>query len=501
MSVNLFDLVKGQLTSSIIGKIGGLIGENETNTNSAIGKMLPSILGGLASKANTSSGPGEIFDLLNKGGHDGSIFGNLGDLLSGGDKTNSMMDTGTNLARSIFGGKMNSVMDVLSRAVGFGNRSSSSLMSILLPIVMGMIGKAKKDNNLDASGVARLLMDQGPYIKDKAPAGLLDTLGLGSLWGGAKKVVGNTADAGKRVVSGTADAGKRVVSGTADAGRRVASGTTEVAKSGGGLLKKLLPLALLLLLGILAWPMLRGCGAKTVEAGKNVGGAVVEGTKNVGGAVVDGAKDVGGAVVDGTKGAVGAVADGAGKVVDGAKNVGGKVVDGAKGAAGAVTDGASKVVDGAKDAAGAVAGGIKGAAAKLGQLFSFSTSSFGTFLKDPKADLKRAFLLDKVEFATGSANLRPSSKAQLDEVAKILNANKGVNIQLEGHTDNTGQRAANVSLSNKRAQSVKSYLTSKGVAANRMTTKGFGPDNPRFSNDDAAGRQKNRRTEMRVTKK
>ena len=520
MSVNLLDLLKGQLSGNVIGKIGGLLNESESNTSNAVSKMLPSILGGLMSKSKETGGPAAIFDLLKGGGYDGSMFDNLGDLLSGGDKTNSFMDSGAGLTKSIFGNKTNGIMDVVSRAIGMGNRSSSSLMSLLLPMAMGMIGKIMKRDNLDANGVANLLQSQQGYIKDHVPAGLFESLGLGGLAGGAKKVVGNTVDTGKRAISGTVDAGKKVAGGVADAGGKVVGGATDVAKSGGSILMKILPIALLAALALFAWRM---CGTQAVDATKNATSSVVEGTKSVAGGVVEGTKNVAGKVgdaagnvVEGTKNVAGKVGDAAGNVVEGTKNVAGKagnavgnaasnVVQGTKNAAGkagsavgnaagAVTKGAKNVVTGATDA-------VKGAGIKLGEMLTFNKKAFATTISNPRGDISKSFLLDKVTFDTGSANLASSSQAQLRDIADALKANPKVQIQLQGHTDNVGSRASNVTLSQKRADAVKAFLVRQGVPTGSMTTKGFGPDAPRFANDTPANKAKNRRTELKVTKR
>lgn len=101
-------------------------------------------------------------------------------------------------------------------------------------------------------------------------------------------------------------------------------------------------------------------------------------------------------------------------------------------------------------------------------------------------------------FATGSAKLLPKSFKSLDEVVGLLNADESLLIAIEGHTDITGSRDKNVSLSEARAASVKTYLNSKGIQDSRMTSAGFGPDKPVADNKTAAGRAKNRRVEMNV---
>lgn len=101
-------------------------------------------------------------------------------------------------------------------------------------------------------------------------------------------------------------------------------------------------------------------------------------------------------------------------------------------------------------------------------------------------------------FSTGSAKLLPKSFKSLDEVVGLLKADESLMINIDGHTDSTGKREKNLQLSANRADAVKTYLAGKGIAENRMTATGFGPDKPVADNKKAAGRAKNRRVEMTV---
>ncbi len=101
-------------------------------------------------------------------------------------------------------------------------------------------------------------------------------------------------------------------------------------------------------------------------------------------------------------------------------------------------------------------------------------------------------------FATGSSKLLPKSFKSLNEVAALLAADESLMIAIDGHTDSTGKREKNLTLSNDRANSVKAYLSTKGVTDSRMTATGYGPDKPVATNKTAAGRAKNRRVEMTV---
>ena len=109
---------------------------------------------------------------------------------------------------------------------------------------------------------------------------------------------------------------------------------------------------------------------------------------------------------------------------------------------------------------------------------------------------RKSLILEGVNFATGKAELTPESQAILDGVAESLVANEEIKVQVGGHTDNTGSAAVNKRLSAARAEAVRQYLASKGVAANRLTAAGFGPSTPIASNKTAAGRAQNRRVEL-----
>ena len=103
-----------------------------------------------------------------------------------------------------------------------------------------------------------------------------------------------------------------------------------------------------------------------------------------------------------------------------------------------------------------------------------------------------------IEFETGSATLAPEGRAILDQMAAVLVKIPGKTVEIIGHTDNSGSRASNIALSQARADAVKGYLVTKGVAPRSMATMGVGPDQPIASNDTDAGRARNRRIEFRV---
>lgn len=102
----------------------------------------------------------------------------------------------------------------------------------------------------------------------------------------------------------------------------------------------------------------------------------------------------------------------------------------------------------------------------------------------------------QVQFETGSAVIKPESYTILDEILKSSVVAENLKVGVYGHTDNVGNAAANQSLSEQRANSVKGYLQGKGVAANRIESKGMGSNEPVADNNTADGKAKNRRVQI-----
>lgn len=115
-----------------------------------------------------------------------------------------------------------------------------------------------------------------------------------------------------------------------------------------------------------------------------------------------------------------------------------------------------------------------------------------------KFEPKRSYTLDNVHFDFGKSSLRPESFSELNELVSYMEWKKDDKIEIAGHTDNVGNDADNLKLSQQRAETIKQYLVKKGINASRVIAKGYGAAQPVADNNTEEGRQRNRRTEVRI---
>lgn len=115
-----------------------------------------------------------------------------------------------------------------------------------------------------------------------------------------------------------------------------------------------------------------------------------------------------------------------------------------------------------------------------------------------EAALREVFSSGAVEFELATADLTASSRGVLDRAAEVLERYSSVRAEVQGHTDSEDSSEHNRRLSQQRADAVLAYLTGKGIAAERLTARGYGEDQPIASNDTAEGRARNRRVVFRL---
>jgi outer membrane protein OmpA-like peptidoglycan-associated protein len=154
-------------------------------------------------------------------------------------------------------------------------------------------------------------------------------------------------------------------------------------------------------------------------------------------------------------------------------------------------------------AIGAAVGGLGGAA--VGKMMDNQEKEMRDALASSNAatvsregNLLAVTFKGDVTFDTDSTVVRPGLISEIDRVANVLTQYPDTLVRVEGHTDSVGSAEYNMGLSNRRADAVKTLLVQRGVADSRLETIGFGETMPVATNDTEAGRQKNRRVEIKI---
>ena len=154
-------------------------------------------------------------------------------------------------------------------------------------------------------------------------------------------------------------------------------------------------------------------------------------------------------------------------------------------------------------AIGAAVGGVGGAA--VGRMMDNQERDMRKALASSEAaavsregNLLAVTFKGDVTFDSNSTGVRPGLISEINRVASVLNQYPATLVRIEGHTDSVGSAEYNVNLSNRRANAVKNLLLQRGVADSRIEVLGFGETMPVASNDNEAGRQKNRRVEIKI---
>ncbi|MFA5619633.1 MAG: OmpA family protein [Weeksellaceae bacterium] len=383
MAINIFDLAKDVLSSSVLSSQANAMDENEGGISKAIGALLPVVMGGLTNK---TSGNSEIFEQLkNLGGS--NILSNLGAAES---TSNPVVGS---LLRTIFGDKIGNIVSLISNFAGIKNSSADSLLSLAGSTIFGLLGKQIVGKNLNLDGLTNLLSSQKGLISKAMPAGLsLGSLGLGGVFDSFS--------------SSAKEAGDSV----SHAAREVES---EISGDDGGSpswLKWLFPLILLGLLLWWFWP-----NNKTVDE------VVTDTTEEVQTVLSDAADRV--------------------KETFTFKDI-------------SIT---------------AFRGGIEN------HMIDYLNS--GKYETANEEDLKENWYdFDNVKFVHGSSSELETGQEQLENIAKIMKAFPDAKIKIGAYTDKTGDDAANIKISQERADFIKNLLTDLGVGEQITNAEGYGSE-------------------------
>ena len=236
--MNLVDLVKDQLGSNVLTRLAETLGTSRDNTSTAVNAAVPTLLTALGSVASTRDGARDLAAAV--GSVDDRVLDNLPQSLSGGGRSGlNLVDMGTKLLGSLLGGNtLSSLASTLGRSTGMSSGSMSSLLTLLAPVVLGVL-KNRTGGGADASALASLFEGQRQNIVNALPSGLSGQLASVPGMSEAASWVRGTAGAAHQ-------AGRAAVS---EAGR-VARGA---AATGSSALRWGLPLLAVLIVGGLLW--------------------------------------------------------------------------------------------------------------------------------------------------------------------------------------------------------------------------------------------------------
>jgi outer membrane protein OmpA-like peptidoglycan-associated protein len=424
MATNLIAQMMNEFRGDTLNGVASALGETPAKTQSALGGVVPALIGGLAGSVTSPDQANSLLNVIKTNKLDSGPFTDISGAVRAPGGINSLMTMGRPLMDSLFGGRSGGITDWVSSLSGVSRSSSSSLLGLALPLVLGQIGKRVMSSGWGASSLLNLLGEQRQYLQD-APAGLANVLGDTTA-----RQVGTYETEGARHV-GTYESGTRrqpVVAAYQSPPQRRSPW--------------LWALPLLLLIPLLLYFMSRR------EAPRE---AVVETP-----------------------------------------------------VAPRTTPDAPRVIE---------PGGVAGLGAfverQLPNNISLRIPSNGVeskllaYIQDPNQVPSREtwFSFDRLEFEPNSATLLPRASEQLQNIANIMKAYPQVNVKIGGYTDNTGDSAANLKLSQDRADAAMNQIASLGIDRSRLEAEGYGQENPIADNSTEAGRQRNRRVDIRVTEK
>jgi len=463
MAFNLLEALSSTIGTQLGSQGSRMFEESAGNTQSAVGAILPALLGGLMKQGSSTEGATGLMKLLSGPNVDAGLATNPGSALGGGANTNALLNSGANLLKGMFGDKTTAMGNAVSSASGVKSSSAIGLLSLALPMVLGFLKKYVTQNSLNPSGLMSLLTGQAGFLQGKLDNRVSQAMGLGDAPGFLSSISGMASKATGAVGAGTSMAGdfaNRAAGTVSDsaqaaaemgksAGRSAMGFATQTADGaqhhGAPKMGRLLQWLLALIVLALLFAVFRSCSHEGMNRGAE-----------------------------------------SGSMTDRMENAG------------------QTALDKGEQAMHSAAGAMKSLALPGGATLNAPSGGFiekiYTQLSGPAGGTSQGYALDAVTFETGSANLVDTSNQQLEDLATLMRSFPTAVVAINGFTDNTGDEQANRVLSQQRAEAVRNSLVGKGIAAERITATGYGSDQPIADNNSEEGKAKNRRVEVSVTK-
>ena len=165
---SLLSAAKAYLTPDVVRNASVMTGESETATRQAMQSGVASVFAGVTNMVSTSEGASTLGNLIRKPAF-GKVLNNVSSSFGGGSETSSLMDSGHNLLGTIFGNHTSGVADLLASPSGISSSSSGTLLAMIAPLAIGVLGKHAAARGLNPTGLASSLMEQRDEFSAAAP--------------------------------------------------------------------------------------------------------------------------------------------------------------------------------------------------------------------------------------------------------------------------------------------------------------------------------------------
>jgi OOP family OmpA-OmpF porin len=441
INMNLIEMIKNGIGSDVVSSLSQKAGVSEDQVKSGISAGIPAVLAGIL-KNGVGGNTGFLGKMLS-GVTNAGADGRPEDILNSDQDT--LLEKGKSLLGGLFGNDADAVSGAVASSSGLSTGKASGLLAMIVPLITGYISKLMSSKGWSVSDLLGKIFESKSEITAALPQGLNNSLGLANIKMPSMSM-------------------PKFDMPNVEIPKAPHVNYEAARSSGGGFLKWLIPI---LIIGIGIWWLAgKGCNSPKVNGSMDSLSANVDSV----GSNMDSAAD---AMKTGMEAAGTAVAGKINEAGDFVRDLGAIMT--------------KKLPDGTE---------IKIAENSV-------ENRLIAFIEDTSKPVDKTtwFTFDRLYFETGKSTLKAESQGQLQNIAAILKAYPAVHLKMGGYTDNTGDAALNLKISNDRANTAMNELVKLGVDPKRLTAEGYGQEHPIATNDTPEGRAQNRRIDIRVTEK
>ena len=440
MSVNLSDIFRETAGNEFATQVGSTLRVPTELASELLSDVLSSLSAAMIKKAEEEKGSSGIVDFLTTHGLQGELLTSMDKHFESIQKSNQLQLTGNTVLNFLFNrssGILDDLLDVITNRSSASRATITSMIKLIGPLYLSLFGKEIKERDLDIHGVGQLIQEQKPYLRHDAPADLLAKFHLSAAQAPAK--VEQTAPP---VVT------------TSDQEEDHDDTSTS---TGPGKVRRLIPWFILVSTAALLWYVMDSCGGLP----RDEEGQVIEESASPNSATAP------------EKSSPDEMAS-------------------------------KKSPTPAKDTR-QVEGGVVKIVLPNGRLLetteNSSVDALYQYIVSSSFDPDRQFVIGSVQFKTDTLVPSTSMDQELKAIADLLDAYSSVHLRISSYTDDRGNGNRNLTISERRALTVKREINGLGVSIERLSSAGHGETDPVADNGTEEGRSANNRIALTVLKK